>query len=40
MLIAPISMPGVVLSQPPSRTAPSTGNERSNSSVSITRKLR
>ena len=40
MLIAPISRPGVDLSQPPSSTAPSTGCERSSSSVSIARKLR
>ena len=40
MLIAPISNPGVVLSQPPISTQPSTGYERSNSSVSIARKLR
>ena len=33
-------VPGVVLSQPPSRTAPSTGCERSNSSASMARKLR
>ncbi len=32
MLIAPISVPGVVLSHPPSSTAPSTGCERRSSS--------
>lgn len=37
---APISSAGVVLSQPPIRTAPSTGYERSNSSVSRARRLR
>ena len=40
MLIAPISSPGVVLSQPPIRTAPSTGRLRSASSVSIASRLR
>ncbi len=40
MLTAPMIKAGVVLSQPPIRTAPSTGCERSNSSVSIARKLR
>src|SRR5476649_633220 len=40
MLIAPIIKPGVVLSQPPIRTAPSSGWLRSNSSVSMARKLR
>ncbi len=40
MLMAPISRPGVVLSQPPSRIAPSMGWQRSSSSVSIARKLR
>ena len=40
MLIAPISRPGVVLSQPPSSTAPSTGCERSSSSVSSASRLR
>ena len=40
MLIAPINRPGVVLSQPPNNTAPSTGCERNNSSTSIARKLR
>ncbi len=37
---APISSPGVVLSQPPISTAPSIGCERKSSSVSIARKLR
>ncbi len=40
MLIAPINKPGVVLSQPPISTTPSIGWLRSNSSVSIARKLR
>jgi len=40
MLAAPMSMPGIDLSQPPSSTAPSIGLERSSSSVSIARKLR
>ena len=40
MLIAPISSPGVVLSQPPISTAPSTGRLRSASSVSIASRLR
>ena len=40
MLIAPMMRPGVVLSQPPSSTAPSIGCERNSSSVSIARKLR
>ena len=40
MEMAPISRPGVVLSQPPSRIAPSMGCERSSSSVSMARKLR
>ncbi len=40
MLRAPIVRPGVVLSQPPISTAPSTGWLRSNSSVSMARKLR
>ncbi len=40
MLIAPISIAGVVLSQPPISTAPSTGYDRSNSSVSIASRLR
>ena len=40
MLVAPSSRPGVVLSQPPSSTAPSTGWERSSSSVSIASMLR
>jgi hypothetical protein len=39
-LNAPISKPGVVLSQPPISTAPSTGWLRSSSSASIARKLR
>ena len=40
MLVAPMSSAGVVLSQPPISTAPSTGYERSNSSVSIASRLR
>ncbi len=40
MLIAPMISAGVVLSQPPSSTAPSIGCERNSSSVSIARKLR
>jgi hypothetical protein len=40
MLIAPMIRAGVVLSQPPISTTPSTGWERSSSSVSIARKLR
>jgi hypothetical protein len=40
MLVAPSSSPGVVLSQPPISTAPSTGWERSSSSVSIASMLR
>ena len=40
MLIAPMIRPGVVLSQPPSSTAPSIGWLRSSSSVSIASKLR
>jgi hypothetical protein len=40
MLIAPISRPGVVLSQPPISTAPSSGWLRSSSSVSIASMLR
>ena len=40
MLVAPSSSPGVVLSQPPINTAPSTGWERSSSSVSIASMLR
>ena len=40
MLSAPMSRPGVVLSQPPISTAPSTGCERSSSSVSMASKLR
>ena len=35
-----MSSPGVVLSQPPINTAPSSGWLRSSSSVSIARKLR
>ena len=40
MLIAPMIRPGVVLSQPPISTAPSSGWLRSSSSVSMARKLR
>ena len=40
MLVAPMMRPGVVLSQPPRSTAPSTGWERKSSSVSMARKLR
>ena len=40
MLIAPMTRPGVVLSQPPSSTAPSSGWLRKSSSASIARKLR
>jgi hypothetical protein len=40
MLMAPITVPGVVLSQPASSTTPSTGSERSSSSTSMARKLR
>ncbi len=40
MLIAPISRPGVVLSQPPSSTAPSIGWLRRSSSTSIASMLR
>ena len=40
MVSAPISRPGVVLSQPPISTAPSTGWLRRSSSVSMARKLR
>ena len=40
MLIAPMTRPGVVLSQPPISTAPSIGWLRSSSSVSMARKLR
>ena len=40
MEIAPISMPGVDLSQPPSSTAPSIGCERRFSSTSMASKLR
>ena len=39
-LVAPSRRPGVVLSQPPISTAPSTGCERINSSVSIASILR
>ena len=39
-LIAPISSAGVVLSQPPSSTTPSTGYERMSSSTSIASRLR
>ncbi|MNU95702.1 hypothetical protein D3C71_857240 [compost metagenome] len=39
-LMAPMMRPGVVLSQPPMSTAPSTGWLRSSSSVSMARKLR
>ena len=40
MLGAPSSRPGVVLSQPPISTAPSTGWKRNSSSVSIASILR
>jgi hypothetical protein len=40
MLVAPSSRPGVVLSQPPISTTPSTGWERSSSSVSMASMLR
>jgi hypothetical protein len=40
MLVAPSIRPGVVLSQPPISTAPSTGWLRSSSSVSIASMLR
>ncbi|MNC92714.1 hypothetical protein D3C83_91870 [compost metagenome] len=40
MLVAPITRPGVVLSQPPISTAPSAGYERSSSSHSMARRLR
>ena len=40
MLVAPSSSPGVVLSQPPISTAPSTGCARSSSSTSIASMLR
>ena len=40
MLMAPSSRAGVVLSQPPISTAPSTGWERSSSSVSMASMLR
>ncbi len=39
-LAAPISWPGVVLSQPPSRTTASTGLARMDSSTSIANRLR
>ena len=39
-LVAPISSPGVVLSQPPIRTTPSTGCERISSSTSMASRLR
>ena len=39
-LVAPRRRPGVVLSQPPISTTPSTGWERISSSVSIASKLR
>ena len=39
-LAAPISCPGVVLSQPPSSTTPSTGLPRMDSSTSIASRLR
>ena len=38
--VAPISIAGTVLSQPPSITTPSTGLDRSSSSVSIASRLR
>ncbi len=40
MLVAPITRPGTVLSQPPISTAPSIGLERSSSSASIASRLR
>jgi hypothetical protein len=40
MLVAPSSSAGVVLSQPPISTTPSTGWPRSNSSASIASRLR
>ena len=40
MLMAPITVPGVVLSQPASNTTPSQGRLRKSSSTSIARKLR
>ena len=40
MLMAPITVPGVVLSQPPISTTPSQGRLRSSSSTSIAKKLR
>jgi hypothetical protein len=39
-LVAPISSAGVVLSQPPISTTPSTGCPRSSSSASIASRLR
>ena len=39
-LVAPITSAGIVLSQPPIRTTPSTGYDRSASSASIARRLR
>jgi hypothetical protein len=39
-LAAPISWPGVVLSQPPSSTTPSIGFPRIDSSTSIAKRLR
>jgi hypothetical protein len=39
-LVAPISKAGVLLSQPPSSTTPSTGWERITSSASIASMLR
>ena len=39
-LMAPISRPGVVLSQPPISTAPSMGRLRRTSSVSMASRLR
>ncbi len=38
--VAPISIAGTVLSHPPSITTPSTGLDRSSSSVSIASRLR
>ena len=40
MEIPPMTVPGVVLSQPPISTAPSTGCWRSSSSTSMARRLR
>ena len=39
-LVAPMTSPGTVLSQPPSSTTPSTGLARRISSVSMARRLR